>query len=392
MIIKQEFMFDKEIKYLPNLDAMRFFAASAVMVHHIELYKFRFGKSSLFQVGYFKDFINQAGEMSVWFFFVLSGFLITHLLLKEQAVAGKVSVWNFYVRRSLRIWPLYFLIAILGLIIFPKIHQYLFLEPYIHNEMNKLNDVGLLTSQALIYLTFSIYIFSNSIPPVWGSNQMWSIGVEEHFYLIWPWILILFRKYLWQAFIFILTLKYLFYFVHFESLLYLKMGKYIFTFLEGWRVECMVWGAIAAWFQHKNYFLIKLSKFWQLVVYIVTILFWFNKSIFVISSQVILPILFAVIIYNGAFNKKLLLNFDNYYLNYLGKISYGIYAFHPIVVYLVFGIFDHWWEFNWMDFPGYYIFLTYTLIVGVTILASSVSYNYFEKKFLNLKRNYSANR
>lgn len=90
--------------YFKNLDGIRFIAALLVILHHAQFFK------SHFKVDAF-SFLNEAfvstGRIGVNLFFVLSGFLISYLLLSEQAQTGTINFKNFYVRRILRIWPLY---------------------------------------------------------------------------------------------------------------------------------------------------------------------------------------------------------------------------------------------------------------------------------------------
>ena len=67
--------------------------------------------------------ILSLGQLGVSLFFVLSGFLITYLLLAEQDIYGSISVKKFYSRRILRIWPLYYLIVTLGLFVLPSLRK-----------------------------------------------------------------------------------------------------------------------------------------------------------------------------------------------------------------------------------------------------------------------------
>ncbi|MEO6915720.1 MAG: acyltransferase, partial [Chitinophagaceae bacterium] len=112
--------------YFPNLNAIRFIAAFMVVFHHIEQFKLlykipaNFNQNSPFYL---------MGKLGVVLFFVLSGFLITFLLLKEESVTGKISIRDFYIRRVLKIWPLYFLIFAIGLYLLPNIH-FLTVEGY----------------------------------------------------------------------------------------------------------------------------------------------------------------------------------------------------------------------------------------------------------------------
>jgi peptidoglycan/LPS O-acetylase OafA/YrhL len=101
--------------YFENLNAIRFIAASLVVFHHIEQIKAIFGLPNFWNNEVF--FI--IGKLGVILFFVLSGFLISYLLYKEKELTNTIGIKNFYVRRILRIWPLYFLIILLALFLFP---------------------------------------------------------------------------------------------------------------------------------------------------------------------------------------------------------------------------------------------------------------------------------
>ena len=104
----------REKVYFPNLDALRFFAFMFVYLRH------GFGDVvKPIELGHFilnllKNGLNDSGDIGVSFFFVLSGFLITYLILKEIEVTGKIDVRAFYIRRCLRIWPLYFVVVGVG--------------------------------------------------------------------------------------------------------------------------------------------------------------------------------------------------------------------------------------------------------------------------------------
>ena len=97
--------------YFENLNAIRFIAASFVIVAHIEFFKKLFHLPNFFE----NEVISIIGRLGVVLFFVLSGFLISYLLFVEKKVTKTISVKKFYIRRILRIWPLYFLIILLAL-------------------------------------------------------------------------------------------------------------------------------------------------------------------------------------------------------------------------------------------------------------------------------------
>ncbi|WAC01923.1 acyltransferase family protein [Lacinutrix neustonica] len=101
------------MKLIKGFNELRFIAAFGVVVHHLELYKKRGKMLSLYD-SFLKDFIDGLGLNMVYLFFVLSGFLITLLLLKEKNNTNKIDIKKFYIRRVLRIWPLYYLITIIS--------------------------------------------------------------------------------------------------------------------------------------------------------------------------------------------------------------------------------------------------------------------------------------
>ena len=96
--------------YFKNLDGIRFIGALMVIIHHIEQNKSVFGIANIWN----NPVIQSIGPLGVNLFFTLSGFLITYLLLKEYNTNKTIDVKSFYIRRILRIWPLYFLLIIIG--------------------------------------------------------------------------------------------------------------------------------------------------------------------------------------------------------------------------------------------------------------------------------------
>ena len=130
--------------------------------------------------------------MGVNFFFCLSSFLITYILLKEKEKTNTISITSFWIRRILRIWPLYFLIVFFGVVILPLLSHFITAIKQDRTE--------------LFYYLLFIYNFEPIIkhsPETSNIGFLWTICVEEQFYLIWPLILFLFRKIKKQYIIFI---------------------------------------------------------------------------------------------------------------------------------------------------------------------------------------------
>ena len=130
--------------YFPGINSLRFFAAMAVVLTHVELVKkllFHlcelwlktedwivgnawqsiFREGPLKPISWLSPFVTFGGYFGVIFFFVLSGFLITYLLLQEKEESGDIAISKFYVRRILRIWPIYYLVIVLGFFVLPHI-------------------------------------------------------------------------------------------------------------------------------------------------------------------------------------------------------------------------------------------------------------------------------
>lgn len=155
--------------YLPELDSLRFCAFLAVFIHHIPVMEGSFEylwKSEVAQA------LGNCGAFGVDLFFALSAYLITGLLLRERAACGKVDLKYFYLRRILRIWPLYFFfIALIFLIslfdqrFYARPQYYLSLLTFVSNFWQVMSPQSPLAAIPLLLL--------------------WSVSVEEQFYLLW---------------------------------------------------------------------------------------------------------------------------------------------------------------------------------------------------------------
>lgn len=163
----------------PGLNALRFFAAYFVVLHHAEQARAKNGLANLKGFAAFNS-----GGFAVTFFFVLSGFLITYLLLFERETTGRVHVFHFYVRRALRIWPLYFLMVAIGLYVVPPAVQMLHLHYKIPYRASDVLPLFLVFAPFVVNLRYEPHLL----------EPLWSIGVEEVFYLGWAPLFALFQK------------------------------------------------------------------------------------------------------------------------------------------------------------------------------------------------------
>src|SRR3954471_4714452 len=115
----------KEKIFFPNLDGLRFVSFFLVFLYHTYMTFFNNIRDSSPDAFDYIQRLFQNGNLGVNFFFVLSGFLITFLLIREKEYTGKIHVGHFYMRRILRIWPLFYLCVFIGFVIFPMVASYI---------------------------------------------------------------------------------------------------------------------------------------------------------------------------------------------------------------------------------------------------------------------------
>jgi peptidoglycan/LPS O-acetylase OafA/YrhL len=164
-----------------NLDSIRTLAfASTFLAHAFSTTSPEVSESLLYGAAVH---LREVYGFGVPVFFVLSGFLISYLMLFEQESVGSLGVGGFYVRRALRIWPLYFLVLVVGFVAFPLVRGLVEPSPYVE------------TASPLWYVLFAgnfDQIRTDALPYGVGLGPTWSIGIEEQFYLVWPLLLVAF--------------------------------------------------------------------------------------------------------------------------------------------------------------------------------------------------------
>ncbi len=357
-----------KLKRLPNLNVLRFLLASLVMLFHIPQLSRNQG------LPYFLDTsVLNRGVEAVYMFFVLSGFLIIRIIYKEKQKRS-FSIKKFYIRRMLRIFPLYYLIAAFGFLFYWYIVPKLGI-PFENNY--KLFDGVALTT------FFLPNVFCKLYRPGGILEVLWSIGIEEQFYIIIaPLIFWINRGRVLLALI-VLTIIYFTAF-HLEVFTVLKQYDMVFFFL-------FFGGIIAILEEKKQLEFLKRTKLTPLVIVITTILY-FTTPILDFNNKLLFNgltmVLFGLFIHTIAYN-NFGVTIQNRLLNYLGEISYGIYMFHVIALNCVVFVFlkiDKLDIFNnWLT-----IILINILTFAITIVMAYLSYNYFETYFLKLKNKFRA--
>ena len=365
-------------KHLPNLDGLRFIAASTVLFYHVDLAlvmnKYKENTIDHFPFGF--------GDLAVVLFFVLSGFIITFLLIIEKKSTG-ISIPQFYMRRVLRIWPLYYLILIIAFFFF--------------NHSPGFTWIGVTTNITVnahpsFYAIILLFICPNVAllfsPSLGYANPTWSIGIEEQFYLFWP--LIIKSKYsLYYIFAIIIAMLFLanngilhtLNYFHTVSNTGIKLNQF-FNSSYSFKIDSMAIGALGAFIavKHKERLKYIFSLPAQMFFYILlSALLYYPHSI----NYQAFSVIFIILILNLAINENSIVNIEYKPFKYLGKISYGLYIFHALtiipVITLVVGVLKLK--------PNLF---TESLICIICLLISigiaSLSYKFFESYFLRFKK------
>jgi peptidoglycan/LPS O-acetylase OafA/YrhL len=333
---------NKKQLYFPNLNGLRAIAAFMVIIFHIELIK------SEFKIPNILSRFHLGGDLGVILFFVLSGFLITYLLLEEDNQNKTILLKNFYIRRILRIWPLYFFVVTICLFLLPKIN--LLAEPAYSQPLIKSFNMKI-----VLYFLFLGNILTSFYAHVNFARPTWSVGVEEQFYLIWPvllkysknklkTILVVFFTY-WLIRIIILYIN-----SSYTTPLIIKQFDVILHYTP---FDVLSVGAITGYFlfHKKKYLNVIYNKIIQYIIFaslpILIYLFTFrlNASIYGfdlnIGTNLAYSILFAFVIINLAGNRNVIISLENKLFSYLGKISFGLYLYHWAVIVFYINLFNN---------------------------------------------------
>lgn len=367
--------------YFSGLNGLRFFAALAVIITHIELIKEQMNFPGLHTDN---KLIFELGGLGVVFFFVLSGFLITYLLLKEKEQTGTINVKKFYYRRILRIWPLYFFIVGLGFFVLPYFH---FMEiPYFTQFRAHLSILNLVLFFVMLpNLAFAIF------KPVPHIGQSWSIGVEEQFYVMWPWVVKRSKNLLatlCTIIVLLITIK-IIVLILFKAYPEDKNILVIKNFVAMFKIESMAIGGLGAWMVFKKKYFQKVLSNYFLIFALSGVLgmIYFTPNKLQDGAFLIYSVLFLIIILNVSLNTNSIIKIENNVFVFLGNISYGLYMYHLMIVAAFIG-FLKYIGFDVNNSFGSQL-IVYSGVIGLTILVAWFSYRYFESWFLKIKHKFT---
>jgi peptidoglycan/LPS O-acetylase OafA/YrhL len=362
--------------YRPELDVVRFLAFLLVFLHHT-LPTPGDSRSNHLLMGFAPalSVFSIACKFGLSLFFTLSAFLICELLIREREANGTIGVKQFYIRRILRIWPLYYLALALGVVI-------AFLPRGNSAEVARLGWFGIFMG------AWDSAFYGPVSNPV---SPLWSISVEEQFYLFAPWaVKCLNRKLLYGFCVALIILANICLyrlgnasastsriwndsFVQFECF---AAGILLCLFLRGWLPEFAVWlrmlvvaGSFSCWLCAAYLETIRYNAFAHtaslpiICTYALTAL---GSGLFIVAFLGVNPRLLPA------------------WAIYLGRISFGLYVYHEFAIYLSYSIFGHHVSFS---SPAYY--LKAVLAIGLTFSMAALSYRYFETPFLKMKKRHA---
>ena len=362
-------------KYFKELNSLRFIGFIGIFFGHVffsnspEIINYKL-YATLFSYGKILGFI------SIDSFFVLSSFLITWKALEEIKLTSNFQFKNFLIRRSLRIWPLYFLIVFVGFSL-EYFRSYYFLES---------EKLPSLWNFILFILNYDI--IENGYNFLFFMVFMWSISVEEQFYVFWAITIKWFNKYLFgiSFFIIFLSLVFRIYFIN-DSL---SLNFHTASALGNFGI-----GALTAILAFKNpNFLNKLQSLnRKTILFFYSIIFIFfikmpvllEYDFFIVIQRVLFSIFFSFIILEQTYCDQSIVKVSRIkYFNFFGKISYGLYCYHGIMITTVLQISGFLSEslLNSLILFPVFIFVS-------TLLISHFSYRLYESKFLNFKSKFS---
>jgi peptidoglycan/LPS O-acetylase OafA/YrhL len=350
--------------YFPGLNGLRALAALTVIVWHVDssVKSFNLSDIGLRQ--------NGLAGYAVNLFFVLSGFLITYLLISEKEKTGTIDIKKFYMRRLLRIWPLYYLSIIIACIL---------MYFQVISVPEELTTSMMFYIFLLANVSFVTNIGIKTIQP------LWSVGVEEQFYAVWPWIIKKSTSVL-KSLIIVIVL----YFIIKSCAWVYDYDSKIYSFISYARIDLMALGGIGSLVIFNNYIKLKrvfFSKTLQFISWGILFISFVYKPIHIVSfiDNEINAFFYLVILLNVSSNPDSIIKLEGKVFNFFGKISYGLYIYHMIVIVLFVKYLD---SFEFFSSSLIIKFSLPFLIIGVTTIISWLSYHYFEKPILKIKNRF----
>jgi peptidoglycan/LPS O-acetylase OafA/YrhL len=358
--------------YQPELDGLRFYAFLGVFVFHTLPVDTPFFRALDLPIPWLWKAIILSGAAGVDLFFALSAFLITSLLLRERLETGEISLRLFYIRRVLRIWPLYYLVLALGIAL---------------ASASRLGRLWYYTqSLPWYYVAGYLTFLANWIYAAFGAPQsicapLWTLSIEEQFYLIWPVI----AKMLKRRGMLITGLSALLLPTVSQLVLVLRGAKpgYI-SYASSSRCGSLAVGIILALclgrlpkLKSSTRFLLATAGLTGLIVSTA----WVDDQVGIhrVIARLVISLASGAILYGCVYSRTRFLNCG--FVVRLGKVSYGLYMLHFTALLIVLSLLQprHGWRLLAAKFLGFIL----------SIFLALASYRWVESPFLRLKNRFA---
>ncbi len=365
-------------QYFENINGLRFLGALGVLLFHCATLPGaiwgEFSEGFWYEKSYF---LLGRGHLGIILFFVISGFLITSILLWEFEANGKIKTGKFFLRRLLRVWPLYFLILGFGFFIFPHL-------PYGIQTVHEL-------WRYLLFLPNIDEIIMGPHDPINFLSTLWSLGVEEQFYIVWGVLMTVLtfggrfnKKFFVGICVAIIVGSFVFRALHLGD--HRMLHYHTFSVMSDLSIGCLmaVWnstGKAKAFFED-------IPK-WQIgVFYVIAVVLLiyeghiFRDSLFVFGR--ILPaVIIGIIILEQVFSKNSIVKLDKIPLfSFSGEITYSIYIVHSVYIYYWAIYFkNHGYTSEWSHYWMFFV-----VVFVSSYLTSIVTYYAIERPFFQLRK------
>jgi peptidoglycan/LPS O-acetylase OafA/YrhL len=376
--------------YLPQLDGLRFLAFLLVFFHHAQPLSTLFVPGTAGHGGL--HWLEKWGWCGVDLFLVLSAFLITSLLLLEHGQTGGISLRGFYLRRILRIWPLYYFMILLGFVVFPYFG-------FLTMPMGSPEYTKLIKDHLLAYCTlFGNYSCgAHGYPERGFIAHLWTVTLEEQFYLVWPVVLSLlirFRRFALWIFLAALwggTLWLRSYFIG------ARPSPFVWTNTLT-RLDPLLCGIMLALWRHR--FPARPGRWLPLVklavgagvVYLIT----FGPMIYNQPKSLVWQLAATAVGFTLILDACLPRGKNPFAwvlarapLVWLGRLTYGLYVYHLLGLKLSNLIVDSYRAKHPIVSPAAHMVSRWGIALALTILIAFLSYRFFEGPFLRLKNRFS---
>ena len=350
--------------YQPELDGLRFYAFLGVFVYHTLPEQPAFYRGLHLPMPSLWAAAVRSGASGVDLFFTLSAFLITALLLRERQQTGGISLRLFYIRRILRIWPLYFAVLAVAVVL-------------AHTVPGQ--------SLPWYYVAGYLLFVGNWINVAFGHplsvcGPLWTVSIEEQFYLVWPVLMKMLER---RGMIIAAAVAFLLATLSQIGVVLAGLSRGYIYYGSVSRSGSLALGILLALFADR---LPGLTRGMRGLLLAAGLAGWIGSSGWLIDQpgsldmravlgRLVASVGAVAILYAGLGSRSRLVRSE--WVVRLGKISYGLYMLHFIGLLVVIDLLHPRW--------GWTLLATKALGLALTVLLAWASYRWVESPFLRLK-------